>query len=473
MNVYGRSIIWCWLLCFIFMIPVQATALTEFQQAEKMLLAAAGSIAAYSDRRGTLTAAALQQSGWQVESYVQMTNAAKSKFLVARNLAPQLEEPRYLVAVAGTEEMSDIKVDLRVAKVYFAGLTPEEFDKNAERQNVSMEQPLVHKGFHQYVQAVFAATEKNEQSGQKEYLWQKLLNDKQAKVYMVGHSLGGAAVILGGARLLAMGVAPEQMEIITFGAPAVGNPAFGRAYGDKLNLTRVVMGDDPVPQVLQKLVGGYAHFGQEVRWKMPPHAPDKPHQMSNYFDYALRQYYDSRQTAINSGEMALPLQKEAADNQPNVYVLPPENKLTGPHAPTFAYMQEVLADRYRFMLPGYRLEQENGLSRAEARRRAEAQGCQFYIVTEIAGQTYHGAEYGYYVTLLQTVYRVADDQVVHFATYGNYSEDVTPLESFVTAAWDMHKDTAWLKGQALNTLPEKPNVIIIQETTKTEPAYAN
>ena len=124
-------------------------------------------------------------------------------------------------------------------------------------------------------------------------------------LYLTGHSLGGAAATLAGARLLSVGVNPEQLKVITFGAPAVGNVAFAAKFDPNLPLVRIVNFGDVVPGVLQTLVGGYQQFGREIKWYPPDTVGDK-YQLIGYIDSAIKNYYDKRRLAIAAG-IQLPL----------------------------------------------------------------------------------------------------------------------------------------------------------------------
>ena len=125
-----------------------------------------------------------------------------------------------------------------------------------------------------------------------EYIAAELKKDPSRKLYITGHSLGGAAATLAAARLSDLGVAPGQLEVITFGAPAVGNDSFARHYEHNFQLTRVTMAGDPVNKVLQSLTGGFVQFGQRVEWRSKL-SERFPHGMAVYLDEAYRHYVDA------------------------------------------------------------------------------------------------------------------------------------------------------------------------------------
>jgi hypothetical protein len=58
---------------------------------------------------------------------------------------------------------------------------------------------------------------------------------RSKRVYLVGHSLGGAAAVIVAAHLLEMGIPPEAIRVFTFGAPRLGDRAFAKHYATRLD----------------------------------------------------------------------------------------------------------------------------------------------------------------------------------------------------------------------------------------------
>lgn len=87
---------------------------------------------------------------------------------------------------------------------------------------------------------------------------------RASRIVITGHSLGGARAILCGAHLVEMGL--PVSDVITFGAPRVGNAAFRDFYNDELeDLTlRFEAQGDIVPWTPPWLLNGYRHVGQSV-----------------------------------------------------------------------------------------------------------------------------------------------------------------------------------------------------------------
>jgi len=179
----------------------------DYEEAYKIYLAAGASAAAYSGRLGELANGYLMQDGWQIDHYVQAQGRTGARYLIAQKTGV----PYYLLAIVGTENKKDIKTDLKVDKVYFAGSNPEEFEANTAKKDIPNTEPKVHKGFNEFVQAGPSAILRNPQRVSLS-IPDLLRTDKMRKLLLTGHSLGGAAATLAGARLLSSGADHEQLE---------------------------------------------------------------------------------------------------------------------------------------------------------------------------------------------------------------------------------------------------------------------
>jgi pimeloyl-ACP methyl ester carboxylesterase len=431
-------------IVLLFLQPVTgyAGALEEYEEARTLYLAAVACTAAYSDRVGTIARDALEQNGWDIQSYVEKSDQADARFLVAKNQSGGTV-PSYLLSVVGTENIKDVKVDLRVGKVYFAGANPKEFSDNTLRIDMPDTVPKVHKGFNQYVQAGLAREISEEHNGSEKSLVKMLQENKDRKVLLVGHSLGGAGVTIGGARLLDMGVRPEQVEVITFGAPAVGNKAFRDKFEPALHLTRVVISGDPVTGALQKMVGGYEQFGREIRWQRSGIENTDPHQIISYLDLAIKNFYQKRQQAVLAGEVSLPNESIGIPGSPRVYVAPIKNKLPEELQKEFIYMKEALQDEYRSTLPGYVLGgEEDG---EDIFKKAAAANCDWVVIPEIQAYKVKNEEKTSYITLEQRVYQVENGRVVATTSYGSSTRNLTSLEALIHNAKEMSESRQdWL-----------------------------
>lgn len=413
-----------------------AGAAEDFEDAYELRLAAAACLAAYSDRMGLLVRDYLRQSGWEIIPFKKSSQEADARFLLARNLTEK-GRTRYVLAVVGTETLKDFKVDLRTDKVYFAGRTSDEFAASAKMEDIPDTEPKVHRGFHEYVQTAFTARTDGEGEANDRALGE-LLSDPSGEMLIVGHSLGGAAATIAGARLLSMGIRPEQIGVITFGAPAVGNEAFSRQFSPKLDLTRVVIAGDPVTGILQKLVGGYRQFGREVVWQRSALFEKGPHAMAEYLDLAMKRYYDQRALAVKAGIRVFP--QASPGHGPRIYVAPPTDYLPDDLKTEYRYMEQALADQYRRLLPGHVL---GGAGVAPAKGAAAA-GARWYVVAELSGLKMKNERNQYFVTLQHTVYDTAGN-VVYLNSYSSVTANMTPLEALTHDAAGAVADlAAWL-----------------------------
>lgn len=446
MNKIVRLISKFAVVCYLFMpVTVQAGALEDYEEAHKFYLVATACMAAYSDRVAGFAVDQLEQEGWQPEAYIKVSNTTDARFLLSTKIQPSNHQPLYLLAVVGTETWKDVMVNLLVDKVYFAGETPKEFVENAARKDVTNADSKVHKGYNRFVQEALEAEGRDGTEISKARLKDMLLAHKDGKLYLAGHSMGGATATLAGARLISMGVRPEQVEIITFGAPAVGNEAFRKQFEPVLNLTRIVTEGDPVTKVLQTFVRGYQQFGQEIRWQVPSSATATPHQMTMYLDLATKHYYETRQRAIQATAIPELVNHKIGplDGAPRIYVAPIKNSLSTKLQEEFFYMKEAIQDEYRRTLPGYVID--TGETDEDIFKKAALAGCQWVVTTEIQEHKIKNEQSGYYITLEQLVQPVGKNNSVKFSSYGRSSRTTTPLQALIHDGRKMSRDShEWL-----------------------------
>ena len=418
-----------WILVLLLLgnpLAVQAAVLEDDPLSYKNYLFALVCRAAYSDRTAQLVTSALVNDGWEIEHYSQSGDVADARFFFAKKQEFEGRDITYILAVYGTENIKDIKVDLDFGKVYFSGNTIEEIQKNAMIKPIPAEAAAVHRGFFGYVNTAAKVRDG------KRLLLDMLLEDSRRKVYMVGHSLGGAVVTLAAAYLINMGVRPEQIEVVTFGAPAVGNDVFAEKIGAKINLTRIVNHGDPVPSVLKDLVGGYQQFGKNVDWILPDHVNRSPHEMVTYLDIAMRRYY--KEMGLAQDRDLVPMskgKKTIVDNQ-RFYVAPIANRLPKGLDGDLWYMKMQLAERYRSYISanyGDVKVSDDEESLTTTLQKASLVGCKWVLSGEIQGYKVKNEEDLYYLTVYQTIYRVSDGQPVAVFTFGTNTKNITPLEA--------------------------------------------
>lgn len=420
-----------------------ASALEEYREARNMYLFAAACRASYNDLIGHMAMDALQSYGWKVEKYYRANKNANMRFLLAVKNQPETEEPMYLIAVTGTETLKDVIADFSYNKVNFFGHTPEEIEKNASSKVTSEKAPLVHWGFFQYVNAAWNIDYHDKKSDSERNLMKDLLENPERKIYLVGHSLGGAVVTVGAAGLINMGIDPSRIEVVTFGAPAVGNAAFRREYEAKMNLTRVVMHGDPIARVLQDLVGGYVQFGKQINWNTDK-AFDQGHEMALYLDVAMKNYYKKRWAAMDAGAVSLPNEVLPKDGQKYVYVLPLKNNLPAALEKEFPYMKEAIMDIYREKMPAYFLAESDSGEQTDIKT-AAAINCQLVAVPEVYAYKIRQEADVYTIVLEQRIYEAATGTLVGMDVFSSSTRNMTPLESFMHNTVNMGiRSTQWL-----------------------------
>lgn len=419
----------------------------EYEEAYRLSIMAAASVAAYNDRIGEMTTRYLEQNNWTIDRYTQDQNQPGARYLLAQKTTAQ-GDTLYVLAIVGTENNHDIKIDLKVDKVYFAGSTFEEFAANAELKNIPASQPKIHRGFHEFFQAGPTAKLSNT-AGASRSLRDILARQQGNKLYITGHSLGGAAAIIAGARFIEMGVNPSQLEVITFGSPAVGNAAFAEKFADVLKVTRIVIDGDAVTGVLQTLVGGYQHFGREIKWQSPDHAHGF-HDIAGYVDIALKNYYDKRRQAREAGielsqAAALVTQTIPPVTQERVYIAPLKNNLQPALTTDFAYMQDALLDEYRQAYPNLLLGKttvnDNWLEQAAAAN------CRWVIVPQVVSTLPKNQQNNYRITMQQTVYETSSGAIVDMTSFSTATTTLTPLEAFIHAFKGFRsQEELWLRN---------------------------
>ncbi len=400
-------------------------AASPFRSGGKEMICALASLASYNDHVGELARAELANEGWEIERFNENYEGVDARFFLAKSQKTTDGSEAYLLAVTGTENKKDMAVDLNVDKVYFAGTTPETFEESLKKTDLRASDPMVHRGFQKYTQAAFFS-KKDQGKTFGEYLADLLRENPQRKLYLTGHSLGGAAATMAGARLLSMGVNPDQLEVVSFGAPPIGNKAFTELFSEKLTLERVVIGGDPVESMLQSLRPDYAQFGDKVVWKKNNTTDKFKHAMVIYADAAMRQYYDE-----------LIQQKQPDDlyeqDHPGtkVYIA----------APNFSLPEELQADAvYMKMGVQHLYSAQKGMqavighesagtnSFREIQENARANGCRYFIKTDFSLQLEKHKKHVFYASMQESLYDSNGTlQQVYFSSADTV--DMTDLEA--------------------------------------------
>ena len=450
--------------CLLFSFTVAATPAEDYHQAQLLYLTATASFAAYSGSDGDIAMAVMRHDGWQIVPSVQKDGTTPSKFFFARKETPS-SPVEYLVAIAGTATNKDIELDFKLGKVLFAGKTFDEFETNANTKLQDHEKlPMVHKGFHQYVQTTFGEETRMSSDGKPgRKIVDMLLSQPERIIYLTGHSAGGAAATLLGARFISMGVRPDQLKIVNFGAPAIGNESFAEKYSPNLDLIRVTVDGDPIPGLLKVFARGYRQFGREVRWQIEGYTFDEKHYPNIYLDCAVKNYYDKRQAAAEAGvAVAVSLSEKPSIAGKRLYIAEINNNLDKEMDGEFRYMREVLLDHYRDTVPAFVIGakgETEALNFEALRTKAAEADCDRMAIVNIWGSkqddpaVYAGgllikpSEAYDLIVIEQAVFRVSDGVLLDGRTFQKGSKYFTPLVALASAAVTMTKESAVWSGQ--------------------------
>ena len=368
-----------------------------------LFVEAAASEAAYSGELSELLRARLVAAGWEIvgAETVGHRGTVGRFFHMVRRDADGAE--LHLIAFPGTERGSDVWTDLRMKRAAFGGHSPAEF--LAVRDTPKEERggmPLVHRGFLDYCQAaLFTDAAEGETAGER--LAADLRAHPSEKLYLTGHSLGGAAAILAAARLSDLGVSPDQLIVTTFGAPAVGNEDFVRTYQDRFTLRRVVMRGDPVKDALPSPLG-FHHFGERIDWQPARTTAAFPHTMTVYVDAALRRLYD---THDSSGALTFLVGQENRTAGHTVYLTPIVVEVDDALAEDVPYLRAVLRDAQyvRNAATVFAPADTSGpLDVTTQARAARTVGAEQMLVYRISGEKLRDAHETYRLTLERSVY---------------------------------------------------------------------
>ena len=321
----------------------QITSAAELNTAELRLVCALSSMASYEDDNGVLVRDMLKNYGWSIETINDETSKANAKALI---VSKKLKDGSFtkVLAICGTDEIKDAEVDFRLKQVpakFNAGSSnvTDNANDNIDPSGSENNQIMLHQGFKDYSEVIL-----KDNFGMN--LVKELNSNPNERLYLTGHSLGGAVAIITATKLIDLGAAADRIEVVTFGAPAVGNKGFANEYKDKLHLTRVTMSGDPIKKSLQVL--GYVHFGDVIKYnqdkKMVKHFP---HKMSVYLDCAIRDYYDAKFKTDSQEETTQP----QVSNAELIYIAPMQIMKNSFSKDEFKYIKAAMKDQMRHHFP--------------------------------------------------------------------------------------------------------------------------
>lgn len=346
-----------------------------YEQARQEALCAWMAMASYGDRPGLAARQELVRRGWHIDSQVQKDDKSEAKFHLAR------KGDDTLLAVTGTASLADIKSDLNLHSVAYGGTAGKTARKDGVRR--------VHAGFDHYTTTLLAAPYGGQTVGQV------LAADAHApkRLTLTGHSLGGAVAVLAAARLADQGA--SHLQVVTFGAPAVGNDAFNEAYGRRIRLDRIVMEGDPVEKAVQAVSRTYEQFPDKTVWQAAPTTRRFAHDIAGYADAALRRYYDAKTAYETYLGHAVPDDGGRPFGSP-VWVPPLSLTLDEALQADTPYLERAADDQLGYRLHPVFARREQSLG--EALRQARQHGCSEVLLRHFQARRLKGKEYDFALT---------------------------------------------------------------------------
>ena len=393
-------------------------------------LSAMVSMASYSDELNMVTRDWLQGAGWKFESHETVTAAAEGRFHLVCRTMPSGNR-MYILAFPGTERLKDAEVDLRLSRVPFGGSNPVEFQQFADGNAAPAGTPLVHRGFNDYTRVALFQTPLKEFQGRTagEVIAQELKQHPAAMLYLTGHSLGGATATLAAARFSDMGVLPQQLQVITFGAPAVGDEAFANHYRNRMNLSRIVISGDPVKSVLQSLSGRFAQFGIKIEWSKNRNSERFAHDMVVYLDQALRNRYDHKHNdAVEDTDL---LAGNAQAISGGIYVAPVQIKLDDHIQSDQPYMKASLKDALSANYSTIEFAPVNATTDIFTLcRQAAAKNMKYVLVERFQGTRIKNEPYNFRLRMDEELYDVKGN-LLTMQSNSTTARNLTPIEGML------------------------------------------
>lgn len=372
----------------------------------------------------------MRSYGWDVTPYTLKSKGTETNFAIAKNYYDELDQNIYILTIRGSASNGDFKIDLKTRKVAYE---PEDEALVAapENKKIINDFPLVHNGFNTYTNVIlhnFVFDENNAWKG----VFKSIYEDPKAKLYITGHSLGGAVATLLGERMVSAGMPKEKFEVITFGAPAVGNKVFSMRYGDRINLKRVTNSGDPIPGGLQTFFDNYRQFGENVKYYMSPKIKGVQHDITMYFDYSVSEAYKERDREVELGNLAPDAYIKNTPGKPVVALWINAAK----NMRDIAFITDtkrMLQDEYKDLLPSYVVMSEtvnmDYISDYDIQETSKAAGADYILIVNIDGSKSQTMEYHYLA-----VEQMLMDRDGKMLVMENISRKVSPSVGNIQAA---------------------------------------
>ncbi len=428
---------------------------TAYRQRYFTTIAAASCLGVYLPQSST-EFDYLRSYGWQIVPQVQKNDKVEANFAIAHNYFKDIGKDVYLVTFRGSASKGDWKVNLKTERVNFGGSTLQEMAHIAAQPLIDGG-PAVHAGFNSYVDAVLRSSVVGA-DGRLQGVFARVQQQPNAHLVLTGHSLGGAVATLLGERLVSLGLPADKFTIVTFGAPAVGNAAFGEKYGEAVDLLRITNTADPVPGSLQTFFGGYKQFGRQEKYSLSPKVSSLQHDMAMYFDYSVSEFYKERDRQISLGRLQPAPRQRVTKGKPVVALWLHTSK----SLQKLAYVTDIkrfVTDEYRRLLPSYVVMDRNlpqdDYTGSDIIRLSREAGAEYVLLCGIDGSQPQHEPY-WYLTLDQSLF----DSSGRMLTMGSFGRKVAPAVGNIQAAgenvWqaraDLHAQLPFINMQHVPTM---------------------
>ena len=422
---------------------------TEYNRAYSILFSILASSAAYSPENG-IEKIYLRSHGWDFVPHRITDGKTTVHFTTAKGSMAD-GRPVYVISFRGSAEKKDWAADFRTGQVVYGGSTLDESEnaaaKLAAKEAGTKTLPKVHKGFNSYADLTLRTLLDSGSSG----FLQQYRREKDARLLLTGHSLGGAVATIVGQRLIDFGFDPDRLQVITFGAPAVGNNTFKQMYGTRLDLIRVTNTEDPVPLVLQGILLNYRQFGKEVRFRIPKTFNNMNHFLHLYLDSGLQYYYDALDAAVRKGILQdWPDIRCSSENRPVILLYVEgsdrvKRNSTANAESAMKLLERFMLNEYKALFPNY-IVVRPPLDPYEALRAQEAD---YLLLLKFHADT-NQYNNNWFLTMEQTL----SDKYGNLLASGSAAKRTSPLAGNILAALEvlsvqekeLLQHLSWLQG---------------------------
>lgn len=342
--------------------------------------------------------------GWEVTPCTFSKGKTQVNFAIAVGKKKVNGFKPTILAFRGSQSRKDWNVNLSTSLVPF-----KESRKGTNSQK-DQSIPSIHEGFDRYARTALDCPMDIDGDGKPDELVSYLKKHPERHLLITGHSLGGAAATLFAERLVEAGVPANQVPVITFGAPAVGNKAFAEKYGSSIDLLRVVTSIDPVPGSLQTFFGGgFTQFGKVEKFDLSKKYTDYQHPVSFYLDLAVRKFYDSLDAAVAAKALP-PLPESRTEGDEPMAALAVYHANSGFDDRFSPDLGRFVADEYKSLLPRFTMVGNQAyagkepivIDEEQLTRKAREAGAK-YLIIAIVDQQRLGQTRQWYLTLSQRI----------------------------------------------------------------------